>query len=54
MMLWFVEQVINEKSDLENPLIDGVSADPSNLPPTAVVTAGVDPLRSERKKLVEN
>ena len=53
MMQWFVEQVINENSDLENPLIDVVSADLSNLPPTAVVTAGIDPLRSDGEKLVE-
>lgn len=52
-MLWFVEHVINEKSDLKNPLIDVVSADLANLPPTAVVTAGIDPLRSDGEKLVE-
>ena len=53
MMLWFVEHVINDKSDLKNPLIDVVSADLSNLPPTAVVTAGIDPLRSDGEKLVD-
>jgi acetyl esterase len=52
MMLWFIEQIINEKSDLKSPLIDVVSAELSNLPPTTVITAGIDPLRSEGEKLV--
>lgn len=52
MMLWFVENVINNKTDLKNPLIDAVSAELEGLPPTAVVTAGIDPLRSDGEKLV--
>jgi len=52
MMLWFVEQIINEKSDLKSPMIDVVSAELSNLPPTTVITAGIDPLRSDGEKLV--
>jgi acetyl esterase len=53
MMLWFMQNVINDERDLQNPLIDVVSADLSNLPPTVVVTAGIDPLRSDGEKLVE-
>ncbi|WP_144152209.1 alpha/beta hydrolase [Paraburkholderia sp. BCC1885] len=53
MMLWFVQNVINDESDLSNPLINVVSADLSNLPPTALVTAGIDPLRSDGEKLAE-
>ncbi|MGF6770863.1 acetyl esterase [Paraburkholderia sp. GAS199] len=52
MMLWFVENVINDRNDLTSPLIDVVSADLSGLPPTVVVTAGIDPLRSDGEKLV--
>ena len=53
MMLWFVDHLINEKTDLKNPLIDVVSADLNGLPPTTVVTAGIDPLRSDGEKLAE-
>lgn len=53
MMLWFVNQVINDKTDLTNPLIDVVSADLSGLPGTVVVTAGIDPLRSDGEKLAD-
>jgi acetyl esterase len=53
MMLWFVQNVINDEGDLSNRLIDVVSADLSNLPPTVVVTAGIDPLRSDGQKLAE-
>ncbi|RFU49627.1 alpha/beta hydrolase [Paraburkholderia sp. DHOC27] len=53
MMLWFVQNVINDESDLRNPLIDVVSAELANLPPTVIVTAGIDPLRSDGEKLAE-
>lgn len=53
MMLWFVENVINNKTDLKNPLIDVVSAKLEGLPPTSLVTAGIDPLRSDGEKLGE-
>jgi acetyl esterase len=53
MMLWFLHNVINSESDLTSELIDVVSADLSRLPPTVVVTAGIDPLRSDGEKLVQ-
>lgn len=53
MMLWFIQNVINEKTDLSSPLIDVLSVNLSRLPPTVVVTAGIDPLRSEGEKLAE-
>jgi acetyl esterase len=53
MMLWFVEQIINTKDDLKSPLIDVVSANLSDLPPTTLITAGIDPLRSDGEKLSE-
>ncbi len=53
MMLWFVEHVVRSKDDLDDPHIDVVEADLSGLPPTALVTAGIDPLRSDGEKLAE-
>ncbi|WP_144109445.1 alpha/beta hydrolase [Paraburkholderia sp. BCC1886] len=53
MMLWFINQVINDKGDLTSPLIDVVSADLTSLPPTVIITAGIDPLRSDGEKLAQ-
>ncbi|ABE34629.1 putative lipase [Paraburkholderia xenovorans LB400] len=53
MMLWFLHNVINSESDLTSSLIDVVSADLSRLPPAVVVTAGIDPLRSDGEKLAQ-
>jgi acetyl esterase len=53
MMLWFVQNVINDERDLSSPLINVVEADLANLPPTVVVTAGIDPLRSDGEKLAQ-
>jgi acetyl esterase/lipase len=53
MMLWFMHNVINSESDLTSPLIDVVSVDLARLPPTAIVTAGIDPLRSDGEKLAQ-
>jgi acetyl esterase/lipase len=53
MRLWFVQNVINDESDLSSPLINVVETDLSGLPPTVVVTAGIDPLRSDGEKLAE-
>lgn len=53
MMLWFVEHTINNKTDLKSPLLDLVSADLAGLPPTSIVTAGIDPLRSDGEKLAD-
>jgi acetyl esterase/lipase len=53
MMLWFVKHVIDDKTDLKSPLIDLDSADLLGLPPTTVITAGIDLLRSDDEKLAE-
>jgi acetyl esterase/lipase len=53
MMLWFMQNVMNSDRDLTSPLIDVVSANLARLPPTVIVTAGIDPLRSDGEKLAE-
>jgi acetyl esterase len=53
MMLWFVEHVIRTKDDLDDPRINLIEADLAGLPPTALVTAGIDPLRSDGEKLAD-
>jgi len=51
MMKWFVKHVIRSDADKDDPRINVVAADLHNLPPTTVVTAGIDPLRSDGDKL---
>ncbi|MCC8395177.1 alpha/beta hydrolase [Paraburkholderia sp. MMS20-SJTR3] len=51
MMLWFMQNLINSESDLTSPLLDVASANLAGLPPTAIVTAGIDPLRSDGETL---
>ena len=53
MMLWFIQNVINDDSDLTSPLIDVASANLERLPPSAIVTAGIDPLRSDGETLAQ-
>lgn len=50
-MLWFMQNLIDAESDLTSPLIDVASANLAGLPPTAIVTAGIDPLRSDGETL---
>lgn len=47
MMAWFVKHTLKEPSDAKSPLLNLVAADVSGLPPATVVTAQIDPLRSE-------
>ena len=46
-MLWFFEHVKRTDADLMDPRINVVSADVRGLPPTTMVFAQIDPLRSE-------
>ncbi|MBW3616243.1 MAG: alpha/beta hydrolase [Proteobacteria bacterium] len=46
-MLWFFEQVKRTDADLLDPRINLVAADVRGLPPTTMVFAQIDPLRSE-------
>lgn len=47
MLVWFFKYTLNSPDDAKNPLLDLVNADVSGLPPATVVTAQIDPLRSE-------
>jgi acetyl esterase len=52
---WFVEKVIADPADKQNPMLDLVGkADLSNLPDATVITAEIDPLMSEGRTLARN
>lgn len=53
MMKWFVKHTIRNAADKESPMINLVAADLSDLPPATIITAEIDPLRSEGQKLAE-
>jgi len=53
MMLWFIEQVVRTPEDKNSTLINVLGADLKGLPATTVITAGIDPLRTDGEKLVE-
>lgn len=52
-MLWFFEHVSRTPADLLDPRINLVAADVRGLPPTTMVFAQIDPLRSEGMMLAE-
>ncbi|CAN5858627.1 alpha/beta hydrolase [soil metagenome] len=52
-MQWFFDQYLRSAEDGNNPLIDLVHADLERLPPATVITAQIDPLRSEGKALAD-
>ena len=53
MMQWFFGRYLRSPADGKSPLIDLVHADLSGLPPATVITAQIDPLRSEGKELAD-
>ncbi len=53
MMQWFFEKYLRTPEDGKNPLIDLVHADLKGLPAATVITAQIDPLRSEGKELAD-
>lgn len=52
-MQWFFEKYLRNPEDGKNPLIDLVHANLQGLPPATVITAQIDPLRSEGKALAD-
>ena len=53
-ILWFVERVTNSLADLQDPRLDVVGrADLRGRPPATIVTAELDPLRSDGELLAQ-
>jgi acetyl esterase/lipase len=52
-MQWFFQQYLNSPKDAQDPRISLVEADLKGLPPTTIVTAQIDPLRSEGQDLAK-
>ena len=53
MMQWFFEKYLRAPADGQSPLIDLVHADLAGLPAATVLTAQIDPLRSEGNELAD-
>jgi acetyl esterase len=53
MMQWFFNQYLRSPADAEHPLISLVRADLRGLPPTTIITAEIDPLRSDGERLAQ-
>lgn len=54
LMKWFFDKYLNNPSEGMNPLISLVTANLKGLPPTTIIGAQYDPLRSEGKMLADN
>lgn len=53
LMQWFFDNYLGSPADANNPLISLVDADLRGLPPTTIINAEIDPLRSEGEELQE-
>lgn len=53
MMEWFFSHYLRSPADAEHALISLVRADLRGLPPTTIITAEIDPLRSDGERLAE-
>ena len=51
MMGWFVKNATNGNSDLSDPRLNLIAANLHGLPPTTIVSAEIDPLRSDSELL---
>jgi acetyl esterase/lipase len=52
MMGWFFKQVMRSDGDMADPRLDLIGkADLSNMPPTTIITAAIDPLNSDGRLL---
>jgi acetyl esterase len=54
LMKWFFEKYLNSPTDGKNPMISLVNANLKGLPPTTIIAAQYDPLRSEGEMLADN
>ena len=53
MMSWFFQNYLNGPQDLSNPRVNLIAADLSGLPPTTIINAQIDPLRSDGEMLAQ-
>jgi acetyl esterase/lipase len=53
MMSWFFENYLNGPKDRADPRLNLVAADLKGLPPTTIINAQIDPLRTEGEMLAE-
>lgn len=53
MLPWFLGHYLKNQSESGDPMISLVKADLKNLPPTTLIMAQIDPLRSEGQLLGE-
>jgi acetyl esterase len=51
LMKWFFQKYLNSPADGKNPMISLVTANVNGLPPTTIIAAEYDPLRSEGELL---
>ena len=54
LMKWFFEKYLNSPADGSSPMISLVNANLKGLPPTTIIAAQYDPLRSEGEMLSNN
>ncbi|WID95006.1 alpha/beta hydrolase [Bosea vestrisii] len=52
MLAWFVKHVVSGDADRQNPRLHLVAADLKGLPPTTVINAEIDPLKSDGDMIV--
>lgn len=53
LMQWFFDKYLGNPADAKSPLISLVDANLSGLPPTTIINAEIDPLRSEGEELAQ-
>jgi acetyl esterase/lipase len=53
MMVWYFERLVTLREELQDPRLQLVDADLAGLPAVTLVTARIDPLRSDAEKLRE-
>lgn len=52
MMAWFVKHVVKSEADTQDPRLNLVAANLKGLPPTTVINAEIDPLKSDGDLIV--
>lgn len=54
MMSWFFDNYLNGPKDLQDPRVNLVAANLAGLPPTTIINAQIDPLRTDGEILAQN